>query len=131
MIMVTETGRNRSPFRTCAWYLLMVSRKRNQNEFAWQNTKKLTTHLILTLMCFLFFQANFILVPFPTHRQQVASLNPPMKTAINIHGADNPICSGINLNICDRCQMYIILNGIWVRGGDLHLLWENVQINII
>ena len=25
-------------------------------------------------MCFLIFQANFILVPFPTHRQQVPSL---------------------------------------------------------
>ena len=56
------------------WYLLTVSRKRNQNEFAWKKTKKLTTHLILALMCFLFFQANLILVPFPTHRQQVPSL---------------------------------------------------------
>ena len=26
-------------------------------------------------MCFLFFQANFILVPFPTHHQQVPSLS--------------------------------------------------------
>ena len=55
------------------WYLLTVSRKRNQNEFAWKNTKKLTTHLIITLMCFLFIQANLIVVPFPTHRQQVPS----------------------------------------------------------
>ena len=45
-------------------------------KFAWQNTKKLTTHLILTLRCFLFSQANFILIPFPTHRQQVPSLFP-------------------------------------------------------
>ena len=44
-------------------------------KFAWQNTKKLTTHLILALMCFLFFQSNFILVPFPTHRQQVPSMS--------------------------------------------------------
>ena len=61
------------PHRKPGRYLLTVSRKRNQNEFAWQNTKKLTTHLILALMCFLFFQANFILVPFPAHRQQVPS----------------------------------------------------------
>ena len=54
-------------------YLLTVSRKRNQNEIAWKNTKKLATHLILGLMCFLFFQANLILVPFPTHRKQVPS----------------------------------------------------------
>ena len=40
-------------------------------------TKKLTTHLILALMCFLFFRANLILVPFPAHRQQVSSLNVP------------------------------------------------------
>ena len=45
-------------------YLLMVSKTQNQNEFAWKNTKKLTTHLILALMCFLFFQAIFIMVPF-------------------------------------------------------------------
>ena len=38
-------------------------------------TKKLTTHLICTLMCFLFFfQANLILVPFPTNRKQVLSV---------------------------------------------------------
>ena len=37
-------------------------------------TQRLTTHLILALMCFLFIQANFILVPFPTHRQQVPSI---------------------------------------------------------
>ena len=52
-----------------------MSRKLNQNEFAWQNTTKLTTHLILALRCFLFFQANFIPVPFPTHRQQVPPIN--------------------------------------------------------
>ena len=55
------------------WYLLTVSRKRNQNEFAWKNTKKLTTYLIIALVCFRFFQANLILVPFPAHRQQVPS----------------------------------------------------------
>ena len=55
------------------WYLLTVNRKRNQNLFAWQNTQKLTTHLILASMCFLFFQTNFILVPFPAHHQQVLS----------------------------------------------------------
>ena len=44
-------------------------------KFAWKNTKKLTTHLILVLVCFRFFQANFILVPFPTHRQQVPSIS--------------------------------------------------------
>ena len=60
------------------WYLLTVSRKRNRNEFAWKNTKKLTTHLIIALMCFLFFQANLILLPFPTHRQQVPSRIPDL-----------------------------------------------------
>ena len=35
-------------------------------------------------MCFLFFQANFILVPFPTHRQQVPSLSTDLAKAIMI-----------------------------------------------
>ena len=54
------------------WYLLTVSRKRIN--LPGKKTKKLTTHLILALMCFLSFQANLILVPFPAHRQQVSSI---------------------------------------------------------
>ena len=43
-------------------------------KFFLKKTKKLTTHLILTSMCFLYFQANLVLVPFPTHYQQVLSI---------------------------------------------------------
>ena len=67
-------------------YLLTVSRKRNQNEIAWKNTKKLAAHLILDLMRFLFFLAILILVPFPTHGQQV----PTTILGFLVHYLPNP-----------------------------------------
>ena len=43
-----------------------------------KKTKKQKTDLILALMCFLFFQGNFILVPFPAYRKQVLPTLPTL-----------------------------------------------------
>lgn len=54
--------------------LVYGDQEKEPEKFAWVKTKKLTTYRISALMCFLYGQADLILVPFPDHQKQVLSI---------------------------------------------------------
>ena len=60
-------------------------------------------------MCFLFFQANLILVPFPTHRQQVIIVcQRPVKWVQNPKEALSAICKNTRLHMVPRRYTFVI-----------------------